>query len=370
MKGKSLQWKLTLWIVWACFILSAACAEVKFRTIPTPPSAAKLGVLVIPVSGPAPHGGWLMSHEEWARSRVGSVRRILENMGIYELPKKRDVEAALGKKKLSWNDWRRNHWGPAREAGQAIRADYTLIIQRNFYQSNSERSMEVILINVESGRKYSILFRTFADRWHAEDWRNANRIAVREIFQMGKEDMLATALRKGRLGSTPDAKPPLATPEASLVQPVPREVDLEALLKAEQKKVGQPRLAVYDFEAVESLRIAALIFSEALREELSRLGFTLVNRENITKVLEEMALQQTGLVDEKEAVQAGKGLAAQHIVMGRFATLGKTSVLQAKRVDIETQGTVGLASLNCPMGKEEELMARIPELARKLAAKP
>jgi hypothetical protein len=120
----------------------------------------------------------------------------------------------------------------------------------------------------------------------------------------------------------------------------------------------------------EPYRVVALILSEALREELFKLGlFHLVNREDIVKVLEEMALQQTGLVDEKEAVKAGRGLAAQEIVLGRYGVLGKISVLQAKRVDVETQGALGLGSLKCDVGKEDELLQHMTDLAKEIAGK-
>jgi hypothetical protein len=149
-----------------------------------------------------------------------------------------------------------------------------------------------------------------------------------------------------------------------------RELDLEKELRAETLAEGRTRLAIYDFEAPEPFKTVALILSEALREELFRLGnFTLVNRENIVQVMNEMGLQQSGLVDEKQAVQAGKGMAARQIIMGKFGVLGNTSVLQAKRVDVETQGTLALSSLKCELGKEEEMLVRLPDLARKLVGK-
>jgi hypothetical protein len=104
-----------------------------------------------------------------------------------------------------------------------------------------------------------------------------------------------------------------------------------------------------------------------LREELLRLHFHLVNRENINKVLEEMALQQTGLVDEKTAVKAGKGMAVQQIVLGRYGTLGKVSILQAKRLDVETQKALGIGSLKCDAGREDELLQQMAELAKKIS---
>lgn len=131
---------------------------------------------------------------------------------------------------------------------------------------------------------------------------------------------------------------------------------------------GTARLVVYDLEAPEQYKAAALIISDALREELFQFkNFTLVNRENLQQVLQEMAMQQTGLVDEKEAVRLGRGLAANQIVTGRLGLLGKTTVLQAKRVDVETFATLGIASERSARGREEEIMEKLPAFVKHLA---
>jgi len=84
------------------------------------------------------------------------------------------------------------------------------------------------------------------------------------------------------------------------------------------------------------------------------------------QMLQEHKLQQSGLVDEKQVVQLGKWLAANESVTGRLAVLGNTYVLQAKRTDIQTFGTLGLGSLRCVAGHEDELLSGMPDLARRL----
>lgn len=131
------------------------------------------------------------------------------------------------------------------------------------------------------------------------------------------------------------------------------------------------RLVVYDLEAAENLRPTALILSESLREELFKFGrFTLVNRENLLQLLGEMKFQQSGLVDEKQAVQLGKGMAANQVITGRFGPLGASYVLQAKRIDVQSFGTRALGSLKCRQGEEEQLLDQLPDLAKKLAEAP
>ena len=128
------------------------------------------------------------------------------------------------------------------------------------------------------------------------------------------------------------------------------------------------RIVVHDFNASEQLQVVSLILSEALREELFRLGnFSLVNRENLAQVMSENRLQQSGLVDETQVIKIGKWLGADEAVTGRLAQLGNSFILQVKRTDITTTSTLGFGYLKCTTGQEEELLVGLPELARKIA---
>jgi hypothetical protein len=137
------------------------------------------------------------------------------------------------------------------------------------------------------------------------------------------------------------------------------------------KEAGKPRMVVYDLEAPPPMAVAGLIITEALREELHKLGsFDLVNREDISLAMDELKLQQSGLVQEKEAVQMGRWLAARESVTGRLGSIGSTTLLQTKRTDIETMGTLSFGSLRAPAGREEDFLNGLPDLARKLVQKP
>ncbi|MBW2563241.1 MAG: hypothetical protein JRE29_04270, partial [Deltaproteobacteria bacterium] len=52
------------------------------------------------------------------------------------------------------------------------------------------------------------------------------------------------------------------------------------------------------------------------------------------------------------------------------ASIGKSSLLQAKRIDTETHGTIAISSLKCKQGEEEVLLDRMKELAVKLVQAP
>jgi len=131
------------------------------------------------------------------------------------------------------------------------------------------------------------------------------------------------------------------------------------------------RLVVYDLEAMDNLRPTALILSESLGEELFKFRrFSLVNRENLLQLMDELKFQQSGLVDEKQAVQLGKGMAANQVVTGRLGSLGASYILQAKRIDVQSLGTKALGSMKCKQGEEELLLEQMPALAKKLAEEP
>jgi hypothetical protein len=297
---------------------------------------------------------------------------------------------------LSYDLLKNSRWENARLIGKAVHADFVLIAARN--KSNVGTGEWVYLfstelVSVETGAAYrsqiSVNNIIGADTEFAI---KLMRESYRELFTQAKHDMMAVAVRKGRVYAPPAAPAPAKEKESPVVEnpavskqetapakeetptavaksapPQPEQMG-KGLFEEPKKDPGAKKLVVYDFEATDQYRTVALILAEALREEVFKLKqFKLVNREDLQKVLEEMALQQTGLVDEKEAVRTGRGLAASQVVTGRLGQLGKTFVMQAKRVDVETFGTLGLASIKFTEGAEDEVLKSLPGFAKELA---
>jgi hypothetical protein len=166
----------------------------------------------------------------------------------------------------------------------------------------------------------------------------------------------------------PEEKTITPPPEIKLPAPEPQKIPDTAIEKPRHDIRGIDKLVIYDLDAPEQYKPVALILTEVLREELFLLNrFILINRENMLDVLREVALQQSGLIDEKQAVKAGKGLAANQIVTGSLGLLGKTYLLNAKRIDVETFATLGLVSTRFVKGEEEDVLGRLPGLAKSLA---
>jgi hypothetical protein len=437
----------------------AGCAQVKVNTLPAPSPTAKLRVFFLPVSDNLPgRQYWAVPHSEYSRNMAMPLIRYLRATGIYTMVPQRDVKTVLGGQDPERILWQSNDWEAAKTVGRALHADYVVITRRGF---QGFYFFQTLWINLETGKIFESkdhpgTFLMGTGR-HRDEFRKIVRQTYREIFQQAKADLLATAIRKGRIlekGAPPERpgrepsgpavtpapkpppvppypppvvtkapespapeppatvakaqpqppveeaapaepeeaeekpvsapvastkepsvpapeKPPPPVPEQPAAPPVSRPAAREPLPMLETAPAGgKTRLVVYDLETSQPMQVAGLILTEALREEIYKLGsYDLVNREDLTKAMEELKLQQSGLVQDKDAVKMGHWLAARQSVTGRLGSLGGTTVLSTKRTDIETLGTIAIGSLKAPAGREEDLLNGLPELARKLTQK-
>jgi len=364
-----------------------SCATIQVKPIPPPPPTAKLRVYVESFSLGPSHRAWKVPHEKFVESQVRGTERVLKRTGIYEVVSSQDVRAVIGDQALSYASMKNDDWAQARRIGNALHADFILVVTRDKSNVGTGEWVYIVtteLVNVATGKAYRSNYTlnnvTAAD---SEAIVQLIRASYRDIFSQAKYDMLSVAVRKGRAYAPPvPAQSSVATATKPIEQTAPKkeepsrvaktdapsqDLSGSGLIEASKKDKDAKKMVVYDLESTEQHRIMALILAEALREEVFKLKqYVLVNRENLQKVLEEMALQQTGLIDEKEAVRTGKGLAASQVVTGRLGQLGKTFVMQAKRVDVETFGTLGLASIKFTEGQEDEALNKLPEFTRSL----
>lgn len=106
------------------------------------------------------------------------------------------------------------------------------------------------------------------------------------------------------------------------------------------------RVAVTEFTAVGDVaqeKKIGLLVSELLTGELARFeNFTLIERLQMDKVLEEQALSLTGLIDSKTAVEIGTLLDAQALISGSVLEAGAFFIVNARLVDV-TKGNIILS---------------------------
>lgn len=374
-------WALLPFVLILIIVLTG-CAENKIHlgTIQAPPQTNKLRVVVLTISEPfltdvfgrkRPHE---MSYEEFTKNQYKITTRFLIMKGIYDVVPEGDVKAVLGTQQPTEQQLQENNWMLARQIAGALYANYILLVERGT-EAPLSFYWNIKMINVETGKVFSVKEKMFGRGTQDDIIRTVNA-AYRNLFKEAKSDLLATAVRKGRVtpASPPTSTPPRllpqphVKPEPAPAKPLPdRIVEPKIVQRPASKEKDKTKLVVYDFNTAENLNVVALILTEALREELYTLGhFQLVNRENLNQIMQELQLQQSGLVDDNQVVKIGNWLGASESVTGRLAVLGNTYVLSAKRTDINTLGTLGIGSLKCKQGQEEELLNGMPELARTL----
>jgi len=101
--------------------------------------------------------------------------------------------------------------------------------------------------------------------------------------------------------------------------------------------LGQIHIAILPFSAAGSgaFEIASSM-PDMLTTELSGHGYSLIERSQIDRVAEELALNLSGLVEVSAAVRAGGWLGATHVLMGSVTRSGVNVRIDARLVQVST----------------------------------
>ena len=180
-----------------------------------------------------------------------------------------------------------------------------------------------------------------------------------KIFQMdyawtssgalGSSHRMSLTAKFGTRGETTRKKKPKAKLETKVIIP---------------KKKSEERLniAVADLVPKNVSAMDAAIVSDFIRTELVRTQvFKVLDRQNMERVLEEQKFQATGCTSEECAVQMGKILNVQCMVVGTFSKFLETYYVNVSFVSVETGEILGAESAECASGRE------LPGAAKKIA---
>lgn len=112
--------------------------------------------------------------------------------------------------------------------------------------------------------------------------------------------------------------------------------------------------------------------SDLLTDELVGIGdIAVLERKQVSKILEEMNFQASGYTDEATAKTIGKMLNADCIITGSTSMLGDKLVVTARTIDVETAKI--LCSAKMSVSSWNEFSRRLPDFAqdcvKKLPAK-
>jgi hypothetical protein len=210
-------------------ICLSACATVRQNAIPPPSPSAKLRVFVQVISEEPRDRRWryAIPSVEWERIMTAGVDRYLQDTGVYQVVSKEETKAVLGTH-MSGSEqywWVKKDYTLLKEAGRALYADYAIIIIRTF-RINIEYKM--ILINLETGKQYTasgILDLTTSVDINRKRGGILLQTLYRKLFYDAKGDLLATAIRKGRLMPEKETKKPAPhEKKIALVPPAPPQI--------------------------------------------------------------------------------------------------------------------------------------------------
>lgn len=106
---------------------------------------------------------------------------------------------------------------------------------------------------------------------------------------------------------------------------------------AAQDEKPKPRIAVLEFEPVDVTDAEAAAVTDQLRNDLVNLRvFTVLDRTQTEKVLNEMAFQQEGLTEADQAVRVGKLLNVEFITTGRVTRLSGAYQVNVQMIRVQT----------------------------------
>ena len=134
-------------------------------------------------------------------------------------------------------------------------------------------------------------------------------------------------------------------------------------------------LAALDLEAIGVSQVEARALSDKLRSQISQFiqegvnlkeKYDLIERAQMDKIFDEFKIQSTGCVSDSCAVEFGKMLQADRMVIGSVSLIGQTYSVIARIVDVETSKTIGSTDHSL-RGSIDDVMTNImPQIGNEL----
>ncbi|HEU18924.1 MAG TPA: hypothetical protein ENO00_06000 [Deltaproteobacteria bacterium] len=107
--------------------------------------------------------------------------------------------------------------------------------------------------------------------------------------------------------------------------------------------------------------LAAMLITDLIQNQNV---LKIIERNKIEEILKEIALSQTGSVDNATALRAGRILGAQSIAFGSFVVLGKNVRIDTRIINVETSEMIMAENI---IGLSDSFMQLEQELAKKIA---
>ena len=130
-------------------------------------------------------------------------------------------------------------------------------------------------------------------------------------------------------------------------------------------------LAALTFDAKGVSEVEAEVLSEKIRSHISQLvtspeykaqsdkdQYLIVEQTQIDKILEQFEMQNVGCVSDSCAIEFGKMLQVDRIVIGQIGLVGNTYLVSARIVDVESRKAVATSSHELK-GSIDEIMSTV-----------
>ncbi len=129
------------------------------------------------------------------------------------------------------------------------------------------------------------------------------------------------------------------------------------------------KIAVLNFQGLLVDDDLGVAVAEIIRTEVVGLGdYTVIERGMVEQVLKEQELQLTGTVDPETAVEIGKLIGAEFVIIGSIVKTGTVYTINARLIDVET-GVVKVGQ-NIQGQGEETIPDMVKELTRQMIYQP
>lgn len=206
-----------IFLIAAVLLVLISCkttADFQIKQIPQPPPTSKIRIFTLMISGEQPRM-WETGHKEWAIRKGKNIAERYKQTDIYDVIPHEALYIVMNEEPAYW-EWKRNDWELAKQVGRALHADYILTYRRDAI-SSSLRQIRMMLINLETEKKIEVIEGVLS--YQSQDWNISDKEAQTNMFNLSKEGLLATALRRGISITTPTATTQITTlPSSSSVE--------------------------------------------------------------------------------------------------------------------------------------------------------
>lgn len=133
--------------------------------------------------------------------------------------------------------------------------------------------------------------------------------------------------------------------EMSLAKIISKVMDIQEGDKVYQQMKKVSRVAITEFTYGDEFNSFTRNVQDLLYTNLIQRGMTVVEREKMEQVMEELAQSFSGMIDTSTAAEIGKMLGVEAVIVGTISDMGNSVDLRARLVDVEKGAAITAAQI-------------------------